>query len=87
MTPSRRKARRDFYGFVLTFKHTYGIIGTQKRGDNMMYKIKEVAKILGFTDRAVRKWVVEGKIKAVKIMSEWRIPEEEVERLKKGETK
>ena len=53
----------------------------------MMYKIKEVAKILGFTDRAVRKWDVEGKIKAVKIMSEWRIPEEEVERLKKGETK
>lgn len=51
----------------------------------MMYRIKEVAKTLGFTDRAVRKWVVEGKIKAVKIMSEWRIPEEEVERLKRGE--
>lgn len=26
-----------------------------------------------------------GKIKAVKIMSEWRIPEEEVDRLKRGE--
>lgn len=51
----------------------------------MMYRIKEVAKILGFTDRAVRKWVVEGKIKAVKIMSEWRISEEELERLKRGE--
>ena len=51
----------------------------------MMYRIKEVAKIFGFTDRAVRKWVVDGKIKAVKIMSEWRIPEEEVERLKMGE--
>lgn len=51
----------------------------------MMYRIKEVAKILGFTDRAVRKWVVEGKIKAVKIMSEWRISEEELERLKRGD--
>lgn len=51
----------------------------------MMYRIKEVAKILGFTDRAVRKWVVEGKIHAVKIMSEWRISEEELERLKRGE--
>lgn len=51
----------------------------------MMYRIKEVAKILGFTDRAVRKWVVDGKINAVKIMSEWRISEEELERLKRGE--
>lgn len=50
-----------------------------------MYRIKEVAKILGFTERAVRQWVVDGKIKAVKIMSEWRIPAEEVERLKRGE--
>ena len=50
-----------------------------------MYRIKEVAKILGFTERSVRQWVVDRKIKAVKIMSEWRIPEEEIERLKKGE--
>lgn len=51
----------------------------------MMYRIKEVAQILGFTEQAVRKWVRTGKIKAVKIMSEWRIPEEEVDRLKRGE--
>lgn len=51
----------------------------------MMYRIKEVAQILGFTERAVREWVKTGKIKAVKIMSEWRIPEEEVDRLKRGE--
>lgn len=50
-----------------------------------MYRIKEVAKELGFTERAVRQWIVDGKIKAVKIMSEWRIPKEEVERLKRGE--
>lgn len=51
----------------------------------MMYRIAEVAKILGFRERTVRQWIVDGKIKAVKIMSEWRIPEEEIERLKKGE--
>jgi len=50
-----------------------------------MYRIKEVAKILNFTERAVREWVRTGKIKAVKIMGEWRIPTEEVERLKRGE--
>lgn len=61
------------------------IIFLQKVGDKMMYRIKEVAQILGFTERAVREWVRTGKIKAVKIMSEWRIPEEEVERLKMGE--
>ena len=54
-------------------------------GDFMMYRITEVAKILGFKERTVRRWIVDGKIKAVKIMSEWRIPEEEIERLKKGE--
>ena len=60
------------------------IIFLQKVGDKMMYRIREVAQILGFTERAVREWVRTGKIKAIKIMSEWRIPEEEVERLKKG---
>ena len=50
-----------------------------------MYRIREAAQILGFTKRAVRQWVRDGKSKAVKIMSEWRIPEEEVERLKRGE--
>ena len=55
------------------------------KGGDIMYRIREVAQILGFTERAVRQWVMDGKIKAVKIMSEWRIPEEEVERLKRGE--
>ena len=49
------------------------------------YTIKEIAKILGFKERSVRQWVVDGKIKAIKVFSEWRIPKEELERLKKGE--
>ena len=50
-----------------------------------MYRIREVAQILGFAEWAVRQCVRAGKIKAVKIMSEWRIPEEEVEQLKRSE--
>lgn len=49
------------------------------------YRIKEVAEILNFKERAVRRWVVEKEIKAIKIFGEWRIPAEELERLKKGE--
>lgn len=60
-------------------------VNDSKKVRTIMYRIKEVAQILGFTERAVRQWVVDGKIKAVKIMSEWRIPEDEVERLKRGE--
>lgn len=50
-----------------------------------MYKIKEVAEIISYSERTIRQWIKDGKVKAVKIMSEWRIPEDEVERLKKGE--
>lgn len=50
-----------------------------------LYRIKEVAKIIGYSERTIRQWIKDGKVKAVKIMSEWRIPEDEVERLKRGE--
>lgn len=50
-----------------------------------MYSIKEAARELSFTTRAVYSWIRDGKIKAIKVMSEWRIPKEEIERLKAGE--
>ena len=50
-----------------------------------MYRIEEVAEILNFSPRTIRKWIIENKIKCVKIMYSWRIPVEEVERLKMGE--
>ncbi len=49
------------------------------------YSIKEIAEILGFKERTVRNWIETKKIKAVKILGGWRIPKEELERLKKGE--
>lgn len=54
------------------------------RGD-LMLKIDEVAKELNFTPRAVYEWVRTGKIAAIKIMGEWRITKEEVERIKAGD--
>lgn len=49
-----------------------------------MFSIKETAQILGFKERSVRQWVLDGKVKATKIFFEWRITREEIERLKKG---
>lgn len=49
-----------------------------------MLRIEEAATELNFTPRAVYEWIRTGKIKAVKIMSEWRIPQEEIDRLKAG---
>lgn len=49
-----------------------------------MLRIDEVAKELNFKRRAVYEWIRTGKIKAVKIMGEWRISKEEVEMIKRG---
>ena len=66
---------------MLIYSYKKGVEKMEKE----MFSIKETAQILGFTDRAVRQWVLDGKIKATKIFSEWRISREEIERLKKGE--
>lgn len=41
---------------------------------------------LGFTSEAIRQWITAGKIKAFRVQArgEWRIPKEEVERIKRG---
>ena len=49
------------------------------------YSLNEVAEILGFSIKTVREWVTDKKINAVKILGEWRISIQEIERLKKGE--
>lgn len=49
-----------------------------------MYKVKEAAKILGFTELTIRNWIKIGKINAIKVFSQWRIPEDEIYRLKNG---
>lgn len=49
-----------------------------------MKTIKETAKIFGVHWQTVRNWIRDGKIKAVKIERTIRIPDEEIERLKRG---
>lgn len=51
----------------------------------MLYTTKEVAEILKYKHETVRKKCRNGQIKAVKIGKGYRISEEEVERLKRGE--
>ena len=46
-----------------------------------LYNIKQVAEITGNKDTTVRYWARTGKIKAVKIGKEWKIPADEFERL------
>lgn len=54
----------------------------------MLYTLKEVAEKLNFKPRTVRQWLIDGKINGVKIMSEWRFTEEEVQRLiREGKTR
>lgn len=50
-----------------------------------MKTIKETAKIFGVHWQTVRNWIRDGKIKAVKIERTVRIPDEEIEHLKRGE--
>lgn len=50
-----------------------------------MKTIKETAKIFGVHWQTIRNWIRDGKIKAVKIERTVRIPEEEIERVKRGE--
>ena len=54
-------------------------------GDKVLYTTKELAEILKYNEETIRVKIRKGKIKAVKIGGEYRITEEEVERLKKGE--
>lgn len=50
-----------------------------------LYTVKEVADILRVKVTTIRTGINNGKIKATKTIGGWRITEEEVERLVKGE--
>jgi len=45
------------------------------------YTTREVCEILGIANRTLRRWIKEGKIRAVNIGGRWRIPESEVKRI------
>lgn len=51
-----------------------------------LYRTGKVAEMLGVNKVTVIRWIKQGKIKAVRIGREFRIPEDEVMRLLKGKT-
>jgi excisionase family DNA binding protein len=50
----------------------------------MLYRTGKVAEMLGVHKVTVIRWIKQGKIKAVRIGKEFRVPEDEVKRLLKG---
>lgn len=49
-----------------------------------MYSLKEVAKILSVHYNTVYRYVQQGTIKAVLVGGVWRVPEEEIQKIKEG---
>ena len=52
----------------------------------MLYTIEEVAKELKISEITVRRMIQYGVLKAVKIGVQWRIPQDEVDRVKREGT-
>ncbi|ADI32308.1 IS607 family transposase [Staphylothermus hellenicus] len=52
----------------------------------MVYRTGKVARLLGVSKVTVIRWIRNGRIKAVRLGKEYRIPEDEVRRLLKGKT-
>ncbi len=52
--------------------------------NSKLYRADEVAEILNFKPKTIKKWIKEGFVQAVKIGSSWRIEQSEVDRLKRG---
>jgi excisionase family DNA binding protein len=45
------------------------------------YSTREACRILGIANRTIRRWIKEGRIRAVNVNGRWRIPESEVKRI------
>jgi excisionase family DNA binding protein len=49
-----------------------------------LYRVREVAQMLGFGYSTVRRWIKLGRIRVVRVGNQYRIPESEVKRLIEG---
>ncbi len=54
--------------------------------DRLVYRVREVAEILGMAERTVWRWLREGRLKRVKVGGATLIPSDEVERLIRRES-
>ena len=64
-------------------------LGDKEKGKKKFVKIKEFAQEFNVTPEAVRKWILQGKIDAIRLTRSdiWRIPIEEVENYKEKSRK
>ncbi|NPA70894.1 MAG: recombinase family protein [Crenarchaeota archaeon] len=49
-----------------------------------LYRTKEVAELLNISVSGVKKWIKEGKIRAIRVGRFWMIPESEIRRILSG---
>lgn len=49
-----------------------------------LYTVKEVTELLGLSERTVRRYIADGKLKAIKVLGNIRITKEELEKQTKG---
>jgi excisionase family DNA binding protein len=49
-----------------------------------MYSPQNLADDIGVSMRTIYRWIEAGKVKAIKIGRQWRIPQEEYDRITKG---
>jgi excisionase family DNA binding protein len=64
-------------------------LANRNNGRAKFVKIKEFAQEFNVTPEAVRKWILEGKIEAIRLRGSdiWRIPIEEIEKYKRNSRK
>ena len=53
--------------------------------ETRLRKPQDVALELDVSIYTLKDWIRKNKVKAVKVVGQWRIPQEEVDRLRKGE--
>lgn len=51
------------------------------------YTPSEIAKIFNFSPEGIRKWIKQGKLKAIRLGSRWRIPESALQEFLKDNNK
>lgn len=49
--------------------------------ENPLHSVTTVAKMFGVEEATVRAWIKTGKIKAVKVLGRWKVPNSEVVRI------
>lgn len=46
--------------------------------DNPLRSVEYVAKVLDFGEDTIRRWIRQGKLPAIKVAGEWRVPDSDL---------